>query len=179
MQKILLLILLLIFPGVAQGRPFEKLTRKIGGYVRTHRLLLATDAALIASAVSDAHYTLRCLHANTCIETNPLLHGHPSDLELWRASALMTGGLIVVQHLGYWGAGKVGGDRFDQGATLLMSWEVTAWHAWVARDNARQSITLSTQSSAQIRMQFAPEPFRRIAHVCPGNGTGCLTERVP
>jgi hypothetical protein len=69
-------------------------------YVRRHKTLLATDAVLMLSSLAEAASTEHCLQANgSCMETNPLLRGHPSAAQLYGLKISLTSAIIFTNHL--------------------------------------------------------------------------------
>jgi hypothetical protein len=73
----------------------------IGRYMRTHKVLLAVDTALVLSSLADAASTVHCMHTNPfCREENPLLSPHPSNLQVYGLKLGLTAAFIGWTH--YW-----------------------------------------------------------------------------
>ena len=99
-------ILLASLPALAEPKPTMRLAerrfsplRVIGHYIKTHKLLLASDLALFASSAADIHYTERCIHAGTCREVGVFMKGRPTTGELWLADSAVNAGTIALTHI--------------------------------------------------------------------------------
>jgi hypothetical protein len=71
---------------------------KIGRYIKTHKFLLVSDAILVGSSLADAVTTERCLHVPGCVESNPFVGPHPSDLEIYGIKMGLTGIFVTMNH---------------------------------------------------------------------------------
>jgi hypothetical protein len=102
----LIAIFLACLPAFAKPKPKPLMAERrvslfgaIGHYIKTHKLMLAADAALFAASAADIHYTERCIHAGTCREAGAFLKGHPSSGELWTEDASLNAGVIVLTNI--------------------------------------------------------------------------------
>lgn len=154
----LAVILLASLPASALGGPKPKLQfaekrfsafGAVGRYIRTHKLLIASDLALFAASAADIHYTERCIHAGTCTEVGVFMKGRPTTSDLWLADSAVNAGTIALTHvadhyLRKWNPDDRGIDnKFVRNAPTWPILSMTVSHAVAAYNNAQ--ITLHQQ----------------------------------
>lgn len=78
----LAVVLLVAFVAVPAA-PANPL-RRIGRYIAHHKELLAQDSLIVLPWAADAASSVRCQHTSPhCVELNPILGRHPSELASW------------------------------------------------------------------------------------------------
>jgi hypothetical protein len=140
-------------PALAEPRPRLQFAEKrfsafraVGHYIKTHKLLLASDLALFASSAADIHYTERCIHAGTCREVGVFMKGRPTTGELWMADSAVNAGTIAFTHvadhyLRKWNPDDKGfQNKLVRNASTWPLLSMTASHAVAAYNNAQISV---------------------------------------
>jgi hypothetical protein len=87
-----------LYDDVLQPPPAATSGGKVGRYIKTHKFLLVSDAILVGSSLADAVTTERCLHVTGCVESNPFVGPHPSDLEIYGIKMGLTGVFVTMNH---------------------------------------------------------------------------------
>lgn len=101
------LLALLFMAAPVQAGPLHHVIH----YVKTHKLLLASDAIIMAGQMADSASTVHCMHYSPyCTENNPALPLRPSNAQLYGYSGGLGAGVIVFQHL-VWHFAPTGADR--------------------------------------------------------------------
>jgi hypothetical protein len=143
-------IFLACLPALAEPKPKLQFAEKrfsvfgaIGRYIKTHKLLLASDAMLFAASAADIHYTERCIHAGTCREVGLFMKGRPTTGELWMADTAVNAGTITLTHIAdhylrKWNPDDRGFEnQLVRNASTWPLLSMTVTHAVAAHNNAQ------------------------------------------
>jgi hypothetical protein len=115
--------------GAVHRSPFTKVTH----YISTHKELLGSDALLLATGAAAAHYSDQCQrYPAYCIETNPILGPHPSNMDTWFYALGVNGGLMALHHLAW----HFAPEKQDRHVIWFSSIPVTLYEAIDAHGDA-------------------------------------------
>ncbi len=123
--------------------------------MKTHKELLASDAVILASFAADSASSVHCQDVRPvpCIEENPILSHHPSQLATWGLLMGMASVVVAADHGIVYGANH---GWYPPEARHEI-WLQTAAIAGVEGPNVWNNVCAAEHDQAASRLQKARE----------------------
>jgi hypothetical protein len=136
---------------VAALRFHEGRLKRMTHYVTTHKELLISDTLIVFTQAADAASSVHCQRLPGCVESNPLLGKHPSELETWGAATGASAATITLVHLSQLFAS----NRIERHLFWGPVAGICIREVWNVHSNANEAEFLQRQQAA--RQRLAPQ----------------------
>jgi hypothetical protein len=101
MRKLPALLLFLLLAPAAQAQ------NRVWQYIKTHKIVLTADAALILARAANAASSVHCQSISRgCVEENSTIGKHPSPTATWGYAMGSAAILVTANHTWWWATGK-------------------------------------------------------------------------